>query len=128
MSSLDPKDAVADYSSLNEGQMNTLNQWESFFEKVRVRGVTVADCGSDTALWAALCSSNSREIHMQCIPHFWPCDLTMEGPPLNTHPTHIYSRRVLWARRMLSLLSRMLCALSLSRGDGLEEIGRWITK
>ncbi|XAO27129.1 hypothetical protein I312_105971 [Cryptococcus bacillisporus CA1280] len=33
MSSLDPKDAVADYSSLNEGQMNTLNQWESFFEK-----------------------------------------------------------------------------------------------
>ncbi|KAE8542827.1 hypothetical protein D1P53_000890 [Cryptococcus gattii VGV] len=33
MSSLDPRDAVADYSSLNEGQMNTLNQWESFFEK-----------------------------------------------------------------------------------------------
>lgn len=43
MSSLDPKDAVADYSSLNEGQMNTLNQWESFFEKVRVWGVAVAD-------------------------------------------------------------------------------------
>lgn len=33
MSSLDPRDAVADYSSLNEGQMNTLNQWEAFFEK-----------------------------------------------------------------------------------------------
>ncbi|OWZ60802.1 hypothetical protein AYX15_06945 [Cryptococcus neoformans] len=33
MSSLDAKDAVADYSSLNESQMQTLNQWESFFEK-----------------------------------------------------------------------------------------------
>ncbi|WWC86457.1 uncharacterized protein L201_001334 [Kwoniella dendrophila CBS 6074] len=33
MSSLDIKDAVPDYSSLNESQMNTLNQWESFFEK-----------------------------------------------------------------------------------------------
>lgn len=31
-------------------------------------GGTVADCGSDTALWAALCSSNSREIRMQCVP------------------------------------------------------------
>lgn len=30
MSSLDAKDAVADYSSLNESQMQTLNQWESF--------------------------------------------------------------------------------------------------
>nr|XP_031858054.1 uncharacterized protein CI109_006496 [Kwoniella shandongensis]KAA5525126.1 hypothetical protein CI109_006496 [Kwoniella shandongensis] len=34
MSSLDIKDAVPDYSSLNETQMHTLNQWESFFEKV----------------------------------------------------------------------------------------------
>ncbi|KAK8866139.1 hypothetical protein IAR55_001290 [Kwoniella newhampshirensis] len=33
MSSLDAADAVPDYSSLNETQMNTLNQWESFFEK-----------------------------------------------------------------------------------------------
>ncbi|WVQ97658.1 hypothetical protein IAU59_004772 [Kwoniella sp. CBS 9459] len=33
MSSLDIKDAVPDYSSLNEAQMKTLNQWESFFEK-----------------------------------------------------------------------------------------------
>ncbi|KAK1925462.1 cytochrome b5 [Papiliotrema laurentii] len=33
MSSLDPKDAVADYSGLNEAQMKTLDQWESFFEK-----------------------------------------------------------------------------------------------
>ncbi|WRT64367.1 uncharacterized protein IL334_001299 [Kwoniella shivajii] len=33
MSSLDIKDAVPDYSSLNETQLNTLNQWESFFEK-----------------------------------------------------------------------------------------------
>ncbi|OCF54301.1 hypothetical protein L486_08215 [Kwoniella mangroviensis CBS 10435] len=33
MSSLDLKDAVPDYSSLNESQLNTLNQWESFFEK-----------------------------------------------------------------------------------------------
>jgi hypothetical protein len=33
MSSLDPKDAVADYSSLTEAQMKTLDQWESFFEK-----------------------------------------------------------------------------------------------
>lgn len=34
MSSLDPKDAVPDYSGLNEAQMKTLDQWESFFEKV----------------------------------------------------------------------------------------------
>ena len=35
MSSLDPQDAVADFSSLNAAQMKTLDQWESFFEKVR---------------------------------------------------------------------------------------------
>lgn len=35
MSSLDPKDAVPDFSGLNEGQRKTLDQWESFFEKVR---------------------------------------------------------------------------------------------
>jgi hypothetical protein len=35
MSSLDPKDAVPDYSSLNEAQRKTLDQWETFFEKVR---------------------------------------------------------------------------------------------
>jgi predicted heme/steroid binding protein len=35
MSSLDPKDAVSDYSSLNEAQIKTLDQWEGFFEKVR---------------------------------------------------------------------------------------------
>lgn len=35
MSSLDPKDAIADYSSLNETQMKTLDQWDSFFAKVR---------------------------------------------------------------------------------------------
>lgn len=34
MSSLDPKDAVSDYSSLTEAQVKTLDQWESFFEKV----------------------------------------------------------------------------------------------
>lgn len=34
MSSLDPKDAVSDYSSLSETQMKTLDQWEAFFEKV----------------------------------------------------------------------------------------------
>lgn len=34
MSSLDPKDAVPDYSALSEAQMKTLDQWESFFEKV----------------------------------------------------------------------------------------------
>jgi hypothetical protein len=33
MSSLDPKDAVADYSSLTEAQMKTLDQWEAFFQK-----------------------------------------------------------------------------------------------
>ncbi|EAL17542.1 hypothetical protein CNBM1080 [Cryptococcus deneoformans B-3501A] len=38
MSSLDPTDAVADYSSLNESQMNTLNQWEAFFEKIQRGG------------------------------------------------------------------------------------------
>jgi len=40
MSSLDPKDAVADYSTLNEAQMKTLDQWESFFQKVSVGAVT----------------------------------------------------------------------------------------
>lgn len=35
MSSLDPKDAVADYSPLNEAQMKTLDGWETFFQKVR---------------------------------------------------------------------------------------------
>lgn len=34
MSSLDPKDAIADYSTLNETQMKTLDQWDSFFAKV----------------------------------------------------------------------------------------------
>jgi len=34
MSSLDPKDAIADYSSLTEAQVKTLDQWEAFFEKV----------------------------------------------------------------------------------------------
>ncbi|ODN92025.1 hypothetical protein L198_05697 [Cryptococcus wingfieldii CBS 7118] len=33
MSSLDPGDAVGDFSGLNETQMNTLNQWEAFFTK-----------------------------------------------------------------------------------------------
>nr|XP_019015155.1 uncharacterized protein I206_01243 [Kwoniella pini CBS 10737]OCF53936.1 hypothetical protein I206_01243 [Kwoniella pini CBS 10737] len=36
MSSLNLEDAISDYSSLNETQMNTLNQWESFFEKVNL--------------------------------------------------------------------------------------------
>ncbi|WVO16851.1 hypothetical protein L204_104537 [Cryptococcus depauperatus] len=44
MSSLDPKDAVADFSTLNETQLNTLNQWESFFEKrYNVVGKVVAE-------------------------------------------------------------------------------------
>lgn len=34
MSSLDAKDAVADYSGLDDKQLKTLDQWESFFEKV----------------------------------------------------------------------------------------------
>ena len=34
MSSLDPKDAIADYSTLNDAQRKTLDQWEVFFEKV----------------------------------------------------------------------------------------------
>ncbi len=38
MSSLDPKDAVSDYSTLNEAQMKTLDQWDSFFAKVSPRG------------------------------------------------------------------------------------------
>lgn len=48
MSSLDPKDAIADYSSLNETQMKTLDQWDSFFAKVSwpdlwVRNVSFPD-------------------------------------------------------------------------------------
>lgn len=35
MSSLDPKDAVPDFSGLNDAQRKTLDQWETFFEKVR---------------------------------------------------------------------------------------------
>jgi membrane-associated progesterone receptor component len=34
MSSLDPENAVADYSTLDEKERKTLDQWESFFEKV----------------------------------------------------------------------------------------------
>jgi hypothetical protein len=37
MSSLKAEDAIADYSSLNEGQLRTLDQWEAFFTKVRGR-------------------------------------------------------------------------------------------
>ncbi|WOO76693.1 putative steroid-binding protein 3 [Vanrija pseudolonga] len=33
MSSLDAKDAVADYSTLTEAQRKTLDQWDSFFAK-----------------------------------------------------------------------------------------------
>jgi len=36
MSSLDPKDAIPDYSTLNEAQMKTLDQWDTFFEKVSI--------------------------------------------------------------------------------------------
>jgi hypothetical protein len=36
MSSLDPKDAIPDYSGLNEAQRKTLDQWEGFFEKCAV--------------------------------------------------------------------------------------------
>ncbi|GFZ45491.1 hypothetical protein JCM24511_03217 [Saitozyma sp. JCM 24511] len=44
MSSLDPKDAVSDYSSLNEAQIKTLDQWEGFFEKrYSVVGKVVAE-------------------------------------------------------------------------------------
>jgi membrane-associated progesterone receptor component len=34
MSSLDPSDAIPDYSTLTPTQRQTLDQWESFFEKV----------------------------------------------------------------------------------------------
>jgi membrane-associated progesterone receptor component len=34
MSSLEPKDAIPDFAGLNEAQLKTLDQWESFFEKV----------------------------------------------------------------------------------------------
>lgn len=54
MSSLDPKDAVADYSSLTEAQVKTLDQWEAFFEKVRPQKSPAAystDCSSVTTLW-----------------------------------------------------------------------------
>lgn len=58
MSSLDPKDAVADYSSLTEAQMKTLDQWESFFEKVRCfRTLGEAYESSATTLWEWSASS-----------------------------------------------------------------------
>lgn len=65
MSSLDPKDAVADYSSLTEAQVKTLDQWESFFEKVRFfvcfdRGVLIAlalqHCGTGQQVKGSSCS------------------------------------------------------------------------
>ena len=34
MSSLETKDAIPDFTALNEAQVKTLDQWESFFEKV----------------------------------------------------------------------------------------------
>ncbi len=33
MSSLKPEDCVADYSTLDAGQLNTLNQWEEYYKK-----------------------------------------------------------------------------------------------
>ncbi|KAJ8494580.1 hypothetical protein ONZ45_g9723 [Pleurotus djamor] len=33
MSSLKPEDAISDYSGLSDGDMNTLNEWHSFFSK-----------------------------------------------------------------------------------------------
>ncbi|KAK4687166.1 membrane-associated progesterone receptor component, partial [Tremellales sp. Uapishka_1] len=33
MSSLDVKDAIPDYTGLNEAQMKTLDQWQTFFQK-----------------------------------------------------------------------------------------------
>jgi hypothetical protein len=51
MSSLDPKDAVSDYSTLNEAQMKTLDQWDSFFAKVsRGRGASVECYGCGGAV------------------------------------------------------------------------------
>jgi hypothetical protein len=47
MSSLDPKDAVADYSTLNEAQMKTLDGWETFFQKVSVE----ASCPHEARAW-----------------------------------------------------------------------------
>lgn len=35
MSSLNPEDAISDYSALDEKDRKTLDQWYSFFEKVR---------------------------------------------------------------------------------------------
>jgi hypothetical protein len=33
MSSLDPRDAVADYSTLDDKQRETLDKWEQFFKQ-----------------------------------------------------------------------------------------------
>lgn len=48
MSSLEVKDAVADYSTLDDKQMKTLDHWESFFQKVRAGGA--ADHSATTLL------------------------------------------------------------------------------
>ena len=37
MSSLDPKDAVADYSTLSDKHRETLDQWERFFQQASRR-------------------------------------------------------------------------------------------
>jgi hypothetical protein len=41
MSSLDPKDAIADYSSLTEAQVKTLDQWEAFFQKASQQVIAI---------------------------------------------------------------------------------------
>lgn len=57
MSSLDPKDAVADYSSLTEAQLKTLDQWEAFFAKV---GHLMTSSGSADGLEVQYCRSGQR--------------------------------------------------------------------
>jgi len=43
MSSLEAKDAIADYSGLDPAQRKVLDQWESFFEKVCLRSISGTD-------------------------------------------------------------------------------------
>jgi hypothetical protein len=43
MSSLKPEDAIPDYSTLNPQQRQTLDQWESFFERVSFRDPSIAE-------------------------------------------------------------------------------------
>lgn len=73
MSSLKPEDAVSDYSTLDEAQMKTLNDWVSsfisFFFFLKLVNFGVSDLGSQRAKPKPSWDFESLEL---TVPHRWP--------------------------------------------------------